>query len=395
MTVTTGVDAGAAREILLRGPLTAAEIGISFIGEGVLESHEDFRRDSAGRWTFWLPALPLPADAAEVGDVAVLILRTLEAAPGGMPDSHQPLTAALGARAQRVYSAARDALVTAGLVSVQDGTLMDRTGAQYRVKPRAPWEPRWNRRTAKAAVKETPAPLHPTQPRPLSTAHGASSSSSSVTVPAAEPAPAPTVARPVAVEKPVGVEKAVGVVKVAAPTPVTPQPVPAPVVKQTPTPVTPSRAEHYLARIAEALERENYMQAEVSNRVGMGADIQYSADAARLALAQHISVLIGAHGPITRSELTANRLSKAQRDTASSALAYAVGVGGLKLTQRRYHLSDVTRLGWTAGGFRDAVADQKERQAQRAKALQERQAQADVTLVNRETEAALERVLAR
>ncbi|MCV7194119.1 hypothetical protein [Mycolicibacterium brumae] len=363
---------GILRELLIRGGTmpVPTEMSVELVdGLGLLTRHDQVREDGHTLRLVNPPRIQ-DLDADDRATALLVMQRVLigaEGKPRGIGDGAGQLAELLGdkQRAARVHRAAMSALTEDGLVRAADGRVTDTSGPLHR--------------QGRSAAPTTVTALEPSTPTPVEPAPVA-------------PKPAPVV-KQATVEKPVAVvvEKAAAPVVKQPPTPVTPQPVAAP----TTTALIPSRAEATLERIADALERSTVLQADTAGRVGMGSEVQYSADAARLALAQHVAVLIGAHGPITRSELTANRLSKAQRDTASAALAYAVGVGALRLSHRRYHLVDASRLGWTPGGFEQAVAEQRAAAQMRAKALADRQARADAALVNRESEAALQRVLAR
>lgn len=240
-----------------------------------------------------------------------LLMEALECSRSPVPDDHAPLVKALGEDAGKVYRAARDALIRAGVVAVEQGHLSDRSLVAYRSPTRPAWTPQWTVKPTAPKVKAAPAPAPTSAPAPAPTPKA--------------PAPVPTVAAKV-------------------PTPATPT-APTP-VKQTPT-IDMSA----LDRIAELLS------IAVSDG-RLERSVQHVEDAARDDLARRICVMIGADGPLRRGEITGGRLSKGQRSRAPAALSYALGQGALSVSGTRFVLGDPTRIGWTREGFTQAVEQQ-------------------------------------
>ncbi|HRC61770.1 MAG TPA: hypothetical protein PLX85_00930, partial [Dehalococcoidia bacterium] len=320
------ITRGARREILLRGPLTEQQLGASDEEVAYLDAHSEFQLDAHGRWQARrLPGMTAltPDDRRDAMTAARLLILNLESVPGGVRDRSAPLSDALGDRAERIYAAARDGLIAAGLVAAERGKLTDRTGDLYRMQ-RPAWTPKWTQSAVVVPVQEAPAPT-PVEPEPTA------------------PKPARVVEK-VAAPKPATVEK----------------PAPAPVVKQPPTPVTPDITAA-ITRLAEASERQAEILSVAVSEGRLERPVRSEHDAARDDLARRLCVLVGAEGQMRRGQITAGRLSKPQRKLASDALTFALGYGALKHSAGWYELGDPTRIGWTRDGFVRAVEEQVEK----------------------------------
>ncbi|HRC63461.1 MAG TPA: hypothetical protein PLX85_09615, partial [Dehalococcoidia bacterium] len=220
--------------------------------------------------------------------------------------------------------------------------------------PPVPAEP-----VAAKPVAPKPTPIAPL-PTPSGTGHGAS------TPTPAEPAP--VVARPVTVEKPVVTEK-----PTVAPAPA---PKPAPVAAPVSDPSGPVIADH-LGQLTALL-------AAVVSQGRLDPSRETVEHRSRLALARRVAVLLAAHGPLTRSDLTRMKLSTIQKDALTDAIEYALAVGAIKGGERRrFVLADATLLGLDRATVQTEVELIHQRAAERA-----------AREANKATQAALERVTA-
>lgn len=256
-------------------------------------------------------------------------------------------------RRSEVYAAAREWLMSMGLVRVDGGQLHDNTGDALRADDRPRFVPdgwdgsaRWEPVPVPTAL--TPAPL----PTPSGTGHSD---------------------RPVELE-PAGSarahEKRVAE-KVPAPTPVTPQQVSVPAAD----PSGPVIADHLgqLTALLAAVVSQGRLESTA-------ADVEHRN---RLTLARRVAVLLAAHGPMTRSDLTRMKLSTIQKDALTDAVEYALGTGAIKGGERRrLVLANPTLLGLD----KQTVDAEVELIHQRAAERAAREA-------NRATKAALDRVM--
>ncbi len=271
-------------------------------------------------------------------------------------------------RRSEVYVAAREWLMSMGLVRVDGHLLHDATGDAMRSSDRPRFVPDgWDEaaRWEPVAVTTALAPL----PTPSSTGHGAS-------------APTPVELEPTA-PKPARV-----VEKVAAPKPATVEkPAPAPVVKQPPTPVTPDITAA-ITRLAEASERQAEILSVAVSEGRLERSVRSETEAARDELARRICVMVAEAGQMRRGQITGGRLSKPQRKLADDAITYALGHGALTVAGGFYEIGDPTRIGWSQAGFLAAVEAQVEKKRRDA----ERRAAA---AANRSIEQARDRVTGR
>ncbi|MBN7457557.1 hypothetical protein [Mycobacteroides abscessus] len=303
---------------------------------------------------------PYPRSVVVVGMARVM--RALEDAPDHrLPEGSISWDGELGSNAPGALRAAVDHLRGLGIVKrTSSGMIFDATGEVSRVarkspppqfpsKPKAP-APVVKAVTPTATVKAAPAPAPaPTAPVPVKQA--------APVAPTAPTAPVPVKQAEPVVKEPTA-PATVDVITTALTQALTDALTT--VLTKTTAPSSSEGVVHELRQLREG----------VTGLVGQGRlepsapTIEYRN---RLTLARRITVLLAAHGPLSKSALIRTKLSSVQAETLTDALEFLIGVGAVRVGERRrYTLVDAELVGLTQTTLDAEVQRIRARAAQRA-----------------------------